>query len=140
MKADLKSLEAAGNLRLPVPFFDLFMVLLICFMMFLSPAPTTSLDTGSIDIPMSRKQGETDAAKLFPVTAHQVDKGWVYEPVGDGRRLAARELADRARSEGKKVILVVAASVSLQRFVEMQNDLRDHQVEFGLAVKEESKR
>lgn len=134
------NLMETGSLRLPVPFFDLFMVLLICFMMFLAPTPAPSPDTRSIDIPLSRGAGSVDPARLIAVLPRREGASWSYELAADGRRLAAAGLAALARQQGKKVVLVVPATVSLQHFVEMQGELREQRIEFGLAVKEEGAR
>jgi biopolymer transport protein ExbD len=129
-----------GSLRLPVPFFDLFMVLLICFMMFLAPTPAPSLDTRSIDIPLGRATGSVDPSRLIAVLPRRDGNSWVYELAADGRRLKPAALANLARQETKKVVLVVPATFSLQHFVEMQGELREQRIEFGLAVKEEGAR
>jgi hypothetical protein len=109
-------------------------------MMFLAPTPAPSLDTRSIDIPLGRATGSVDPSRLIAVLPRRDGNSWVYELAADGRRLKPAALANLARQETKKVVLVVPATFSLQHFVEMQGELREQRIEFGLAVKEEGAR
>lgn len=123
----------AGNLRLPVPFFDLLMTLLICFLIFV--APVRDVDTRSIDIPVAHGGNKGDERPLLAILPHRNDAGWTFEIAVDGRKLSPDALASYAKAQNRKVVIVAPATTSLQDFVAMQSELRSRKIDFGLAVK-----
>jgi len=125
----------AGSLRLPVPFFDLFLVLLICFMLFLAPLPEPGIATRDIQLPLAATGAKAEPAKLLAVFPHKVGESWQFEPSGTGRRLGPAELAGEARASGRKVVLVLAADTSLQTYVDLQAGLGAQGIEYGIAVR-----
>jgi biopolymer transport protein ExbD len=125
----------AGSLRLPVPFFDLLMVLLVCFLVFVSPVRPEGAPHRHVDIPVTRGGSAAASQDLLPVVPHRDPGGWTFEIAADGRRLAPDALARQARSSGRKVVVVAPAATSLQDFIDMQAALSAHAIPFGLAVK-----
>lgn len=129
--------QEVGNLRLPVPFFDLLMVLLVCFLVFVSPARPDGVATGSVDIPVARGGDPAGGANLLPVSPHRGGEGWTFELVQSGQKLTAGALAAHAAKSKRKVVIVASAATPLQTFIDMQAELAAHKVPFGLAVRSE---
>ena len=125
----------AGTLRLPVPFFDLLMVLLVCFLVFVSPVRPDGVATRSIDIPAARGGGAVTSQDFLAVTPHRNSDGWLFEIADNGRRLTAEALGQHVRPTGRKVVVVAPAAISLQDFIDVQTALSAHAIPFGLAVK-----
>ena len=127
--------EDAGSLRLPVPFFDLFLVLLICFMLFLSPQPQAGIDAGDVSLPIAATGAKADPDRILAVFAHKAGDVWQFEPVGTGRKLDVDDLAADARKSGRRIVLVLPATTTLQAYVELQAGLGALGVEYGIAVR-----
>jgi len=125
----------AATLRLPVPFFDLLMVLLVTCLVFVSPIPPDAKTMQSIDIAIAQGKGEQSADALLPVIPRQTARGWVFESTADKQQVDASALAARAAAEGRKVVLVLPAATALQQFVEMQSTLAAAHMPFAIAIK-----
>ena len=129
------SLVDSGTLRLPVPFFDLFMVLLICFMLFLAPLPEPASDTRAIAVPLATAGTKADPAKLLAVLPQRAGEIWQFEAISTKRHLSATELAAEARTSGRQVVLVLAADTPLQAYVDMQAGLSALGLDYAIAVR-----
>jgi hypothetical protein len=125
----------AGTLRLPVPFFDLFLVLLICFMLFLSPHPQAGLEARDVQLPLAGAAAKPEPGKVLAAFAAKSGDTWQFEPLGSGRRVGAAELAAEARATGRRIVLVLPAATTLQAYVELQAGLGAQGVEYGIAVR-----
>jgi biopolymer transport protein ExbD len=125
----------AGSLRLPVPFFDLFLVLLICFMLFLSPLPQPGIEASDVQLPLARTSERVEPGKVLATLATKARETWQFEPLGSGRRMGAAELAAEARASGRRIVLVLPATTTLQAYVELQAGLGAQGVEYGIAVR-----
>lgn len=124
-----------ANLRLPVPFFDLLMVLLVTCLVFVAPLPPEDNDVQSIDISIAHGKAEQSAAALLPVIPRHTDAGWIFETSSDHQVISAEVLAQRAASEDRKVVLVVPPATALQQFVDMQAALAAVKIPFAIAIK-----
>jgi biopolymer transport protein ExbD len=125
----------AGSLRLPVPFFDLFLVLLVCFMLFLSPLPQAGIEAGDVQIPIASTAAKAEPGMILASFVQRNGEAWQFEPVGTGRRLDASALAAEARSSGRKIVLVLPATTTLQDYVALQAGLGAQGIEYGIAVR-----
>lgn len=125
----------AGSLRLPVPFFDLLMVLLVCFLVFVSPVRPDGMATRSVDIPIARGGSTASSRDLLPVLPHRGPNGWTFEIAADGQHLTPDALAQHVRPSGRKVVVIAPATTSLQDFIDMHAALSAQAIPFGLAVK-----
>lgn len=134
MKAGVAETDA-GSLRLPVPFFDLFLVLLVCFMLFLSPLPQAGIEARDIQLPVAATAAKAEPGKILAAFARKSGEGWQFEPAGTGRHIDAAALASEARSTGRKIVLVLPAAMTLQAYVELQAGLAAQGVEYGIAVR-----
>lgn len=127
--------EDAGSLKLPVPFFDLFLVLLVCFMLFLSPLPQPGIDARDVALPLAAAGAKAEPGKVLAALPHRLGDTWRFEPAGSGRHLTAAELAAEARAGGRRIVLVLPAATSLQTYVDIQAGLGALGVEYGIAVR-----
>ncbi len=127
--------EDAGSLRLPVPFFDLFLVLLVCFMLFLSPQPQAGIDARDVSLPIAVTGAKAEPGRILAAFAHKSGDTWQFEPAGTGRKVDAAALAADARATGRRIVLVLPATTTLQAYVELQAGLGAQGVEYGIAVR-----
>jgi hypothetical protein len=128
-------LQNAANLRLPVPFFDLLMVLLVTCLVFVSPVRSDT-ELEALDVSVSRGKSASAPGALLPVTATRAGESWVFHVAGDPRQdLTPGDLARRATSEGRKIALIVPPATAVQDFVDMQMALSSMGVPFALAIK-----
>jgi len=127
--------EDVGSLRLPVPFFDLFLVLLVCFMLFLAPLPDPGVEARDIRLPFASGSAKAEHGKVLAAFPHRVGNAWQFEPAGGGRRLTASELAAEAKVGGRKLVLVLAADTPLQTYMDLHAGLGAAGVEYGIAVR-----
>lgn len=146
MSAAADAREAA-NLRLPVPFFDLLMVLLVTCLVFVAPLPpenakdsTPGEKVQAMDVAIAQGQAASSADALLPVTARKTAAGWAFTIAGEKAETAPAALAARATAEGRKVVLVVPPATALQDFVTMQTAIAALHVPFALAIKSQEAR
>src|SRR5262249_7570557 len=125
--------ESVASLRLPVPFFDLLMVLLVTCLVFVAPVRPDE-DIRAMDLPVAQGGTAGSTAALMPVTPRRAGEGWDFEILGEGRTIAPAALAPRATAESRKVILFVPPATPLQDFIAMQSVLTQLKVPFALAV------
>ena len=130
------------NLRLPVPFFDLLMVLLVTCLVFVAPLPPEDQKAEKVgeklqamDISIAQGKTAPAAGALLPVTGRQTAAGWVFTVTGEAAPLGPAALAQRATAEGRKIVLVVPPATALQEFVSMQTAMTALHVPFALAIK-----
>lgn len=129
------SANNAANLRLPVPFFDLLMVLLVTCLVFVSPVRSDA-DLDALDVAVSRGKSASAPGALLPVTATRAGESWVFHVAGDHRQdLTPGDLARRATSESRKIAIIVPPATAVQDFVDMQMTLTNLGVPFALAIK-----
>jgi biopolymer transport protein ExbD len=127
------SQESVASLRLPVPFFDLLMVLLVTCLVFVAPVQPEN-DVRAVDIPIAQGQGGSVAASLLPVVPKRTGQSWTFNILGEERAVALDALAARASADNRKVVLVVSPATPLQDFVGMQAMFAKANVPFALAV------
>jgi hypothetical protein len=126
--------QNVANLRLPVPFFDLLMVLLVTCLVFVAPLrPET--ETTAIDIAIAQGKASPSPAAVLPVIPRATPQGWVFEISGEGQMIAAEDLGRRAAAENRKIVLVVPPATAVQDFVNMQMALSAKSIPFALAIK-----
>jgi hypothetical protein len=125
--------QDASNLRLPVPFFDLLMVLLVTCLVFVAPIRPEGEPVQAMDVAIAHGGKQASPDQLIAIVPHRVGPGWAYE--SEGKPIAAAELARRATAEGKKVVLVVPSATALQDFVDMQTAIAALHVPFALAIR-----
>lgn len=128
----------AGSLRLPVPFFDLLMVLLVCFLVFVAPVRPEGTPVSTLDLPTAQgaKASSGKDKDLVPVHPRREANGsWTFELAADGRKLGAEALARHAG--GRKVVIVLPAATPVQDLIAVQTALTLNKIAFGLAVKPE---
>jgi len=128
--------QDVAHLRLPVPFFDLLMVLLVTCLVFVAPLPPEETETMSaMDVSIAQGKAKTVApGDVIAVVPHQTAGGWTFSIEGQGS-VTPEALAQRAAAEGRKVVLVVPPTTALQDFVTMQSALTALHVPFALAIK-----
>ncbi len=124
-----------GNLRLPVPFFDLLMVLLVTCLVFVAPLPPEGEKVQAMDISIAEGKTKSSADALLPVTARQTPGGWAFTVAGETTVIPPAALAQRATAEGRKIVLVVPPATALQDLVSMQTAVTALHVPFALAIK-----
>jgi biopolymer transport protein ExbD len=112
--------------------FDLLLVMTLIFMIFVAPVQPT-ISTRDIELPAVAPEGGTDPTKLMAVIPRRSGDTWLYE-MSDGRRLAAGEIAGRARQGEWRVVIVASRDVSVQQFIDMAAPLRAERISPGLAV------
>jgi hypothetical protein len=129
--------QEVANLRLPVPFFDLLMVLLVTCLVFVAPLPPEKTETmQAMDISIAQGKAKTVApSDVLAVVPQETAGGWTFQVQGETQSLAAETLAERASAEGRKVVLIVPPATALQDFVTMQTALSALKVPFALAIK-----
>jgi hypothetical protein len=129
--------QEVANLRLPVPFFDLLMVLLVTCLVFVAPLPPEKTETmQAMDIAIAQGKAKTVApSDVLAVVPQETKDGWTFQVQGEANSLAAATLAERATAEGRKVVLIVPPATALQDFVTMQTALSALKVPFALAIK-----
>jgi hypothetical protein len=130
---ETEAAQEVATLRLPVPFFDLLMVLLVTCLVFVQPLRPEG-DVEALDIPIAQGKGGGSATSMLAVIPKQVAGGWTFEISGSGEVLAADALALRA-TDGRKVVLVVPSATPLQEFVDMQAALSAQNIPFALAIR-----
>lgn len=136
----------AANLRLPVPFFDLLMVLLVTCLVFVAPLPeekpedTPGEKVQAMDVAIAQGKAAPGADALLPVTARKTAAGWAFTIAGEKADTAPAALAARATAEGRKIVLVVPPATALQDFVTMQTAIAALHVPFALAIKSQEAR
>jgi hypothetical protein len=129
--------QEVANLRLPVPFFDLLMVLLVTCLVFVAPLPPEEADTmQAMDISIAQGKAKTVApSDVIAVVPQEIAGGWQFQVQGEGTSVTPQALAERASTEGRKVVLIVPPATALQDFVTMQTALSALKVPFALAIK-----
>lgn len=139
-------IQEVANLRLPVPFFDLLMVLLVTCLVFVAPLPEEDKDNTpgekvqAMDVAIAQGKAAPGDEALLPVSAHKTATGWAFTIAGDKAESAPAALAARAAAEGRKIVLVVPPATALQDFVTMQTAIADLHVPFALAIKRQEAR
>lgn len=135
MSASNDPAQEVANLRLPVPFFDLLMVLLVTCLVFVAPLPEP--DTmQAMDVSIAQGKAKSVApSDVIAVVPEETAAGWTFSVKGESRSVSPETLAARATSEGRKVVLIVPPATSLQDFVTMQTALSQMNVPFALAIK-----
>lgn len=133
-KPKTKPEENVANLRLPVPFFDLLMVLLVTCLVFVAPVRPDGEQVQAMDITIAQGKAPSSADKLLAVIPHHAGNGWNFELAGKGDVISADTLVQRARDEGRKVVLVVPPATALQEFVNMQTAVTSLGLPFALAI------
>ncbi len=129
------AVQEVANLRLPVPFFDLLMVLLVTCLVFVAPLPEGET-VRAMDISIAQGKAKTVAkADVIAVTPVETRGGWTFSVQGEKGSLAPEALARRATAEGRKVVLILPPTTALQDFVTMQSVLSAIDVPFALAIK-----
>lgn len=127
--------ENINSLRLPVPFFDLLMVLLVTCLVFVAPLPDESKTPAekleAFDVSIAHGKTGGTSQNLLPVVPRQNGSTWVFESRGEV--LDANAL--RIKAQGHKVVLVVPPATALQDFVDMQTAMSDLGIPFALAIK-----
>lgn len=123
-----------GNLRLPVPFFDLLMALLVSFLVFVAPPEEAA--TRNLDLPIAHGGKKEGSENLLVVLPRRGPDGWSFETPVDGRKFSPDALATHIRASGRKVVIVAPATTALQDFIDIQTALRDRKIDFGLAVRD----
>ncbi|MGE3335324.1 MAG: hypothetical protein AB7I36_16890 [Rhodospirillaceae bacterium] len=127
--------QEGANLRLPVPFFDLLMVLLVTCLVFVAPLPEGET-VQAMDVSIAQGKAKTVArSDVIAVTPTETAHGWTFAVQGEKGALAPEALARRATAEGRKVVLIVPPTTALQDFVTMQSALSALDVPFALAIK-----
>lgn len=127
--------QEVANLRLPVPFFDLLMVLLVTCLVFVAPLPEPE-SLRAMDVSIAQGKGKSVApSDVIAVIPEETATGWVFSVKGESRNVSPETLAARAISEGRKVVLIVPPATALQDFVTMQTALSQVNVPFALAIK-----
>lgn len=129
-----KAEENVANLRLPVPFFDLLMVLLVTCLVFVAPIRPDGEKVQAMDITIAQGKAPTSPDAVLAVVPHHADRGWTFELAGNGEVISADVLVKRARGEGRKVVLVVPPATALQDFVNMQTAVTSLGLPFALAI------
>ena len=128
-----------GSLRLPVPFFDLLMVLPVTCLVFVAPvqpaADGNDSSTQALEIPIARGKGAGGGGALLPVIPHRSASGWTFELPGTNRPISAQAIADRAIAEQRKIVVVAPPATPLQDFIDIQATLADTGASFALAIK-----
>jgi hypothetical protein len=127
--------QEVANLRLPVPFFDLLMVLLVTCLVFVAPIPQDGEKLQAMDISIAQGKAAPAADALLAVTPRQTTTGWVFAVAGENDALGPGALAKRATAEGRKIVVVVPPATALQDFVSMQAAMAALHVPFALAIK-----
>jgi hypothetical protein len=129
--------QEVANLRLPVPFFDLLMVLLVTCLVFVAPLPSEETETmQAMDISIAQGKAKTVApSDVIAVVPQDSSGSWRFQVQGERGTLAPEALAQRAGAEGRKVVLIVPPATALQDFVSMQTALSALNVPFALAIK-----
>jgi hypothetical protein len=125
--------ESVASLNLPVPFFDLLMVLLVTCLVFVAPVQPEN-EMRAMEIPIAQGQAGGSIPALLPVLPKRVGAGWEFEVPGEGHVIALEALVRRASAENRKIVLVASPSTRLQEFVGMQAALAKAKVPFALAV------
>lgn len=127
--------QEVANLRLPVPFFDLLMVLLVTCLVFVAPLPESET-IQAMDVSIAQGKAKTVApSDVIAVTPSKTAQGWTFSVQGEKGSIAPEALARRAGAEGRKVVLIVPPTTALQDFVTMQSALSAMDVPFALAIK-----
>ncbi len=135
MSVPTDSVQDVANLRLPVPFFDLLMVLLVTCLVFVAPLPEPET-LQAMDISIAQGKAKSVApSDVIAVIPEETATGWVFSVKGESRNVSPETLAARAMSEGRKVVLIVPPATALQDFVTMQSALSQMNVPFALAIK-----
>lgn len=135
MSAAQPGAAGVANLRLPVPFFDLLMVLLVTCLVFVAPLPPEGEPVQALDIVIAQGKSKADAGALLPVIPARTAAGWDFSVPGEAGRVSPEALARRAAAESRKVVLVVPPATALQDFVAMQAVFAALDVPFALAIK-----
>ena len=135
IEAEYGAAQEVSNLRLPVPFFDLLMVLLVTCLVFVAPLPPEGEPIHAMDIAIAQGKSAPSADALLAVIPKHTAQGWSFEVAGEGRVIAPQEVARRATAESRKVVLVVPPATELQDFVGMQAELAALNIPFALAIK-----
>jgi biopolymer transport protein ExbD len=128
-----------SGLRLPVPYFDLFLVLIVSFLVFVAPVKPEGTPVSTLDLPVAQGT-KTQSGKdedLVPVYPRRgANNGpWLFKLAADGKKLGADALARHAN--GRKVVIVLPAATPVQDLIAIQTTLSLNKVSFGLAVKNE---
>jgi hypothetical protein len=127
--------QEVANLRLPVPFFDLLMVLLVTCLVFVAPLPDGET-MQAMDVSIAQGKAKTVApSDVIAVTPSETEQGWTFAVQGEKENVAPEVLALRAAAEGRKIVLIVPPTTALQDFVTMQSALSAMDVPFALAIK-----
>ncbi len=126
--------ENVANLRLPVPFFDLLMVLLVTCLVFVAPVRPDGEKIQAMDITIAQGKTPSSPDALLTVIPHHAGSGWNFELAGKGDIISANALVQRARDEGRKIVLVVPPATALQEFVTMQTAVTSLGLPFALAI------
>lgn len=135
MSAHQETTQEVANLRLPVPFFDLLMVLLVTCLVFVAPLPEPET-LKAMDVSIAQGEAKSVApSDVIVVIPEETSKGWVFSVKGEPRNVSPKSLAARATSEGRKVVLILPPATALQDFVTMQTALSQMNVPFALAIK-----
>jgi len=127
----MKAGESVTNLRLPVPFFDLLMVLLVTCLVFVAPLPVEGEKIEALDISIAQGKSKATDDHLLPVIPRHTGGAWTFE--SEGRALSPAEL--RSTANGRKVVLVVPPATAIQEFVDMQTAMGELGIPFALAIK-----
>lgn len=133
-KTKNKAEENVANLRLPVPFFDLLMVLLVTCLVFVAPIRPDGEKVQAMDITIAQGKTPSSPDAVLAVIPHRAGSGWTFELARKGDMISADALAQRARDEGRKVVLVVPPATALQDFVNMQTAVTSLGLPFALAI------
>lgn len=127
--------QDVAHLRLPVPFFDLLMVLLVTCLVFVAPLPEGET-MQAMDVSIAQGKAKTVApSDVIAAVPQETARGWVFSIQGEPGTVPAEALARRATAEGRKVVLIVPPATALQDFVTMQTALSAMNVPFALAIK-----
>jgi biopolymer transport protein ExbD len=132
-----RTYHSEAGLRLPVPYFDLFLVLIVSFLVFVSPVKPKGTPVSTLDLPTAQgaKAPPGKDKDLIPVLPRREVNGWTFELTADGRKLGAEALARHAG--GRKVVIVLPAAAPVQDLIAIQTSLTLNKISFGLAVKNE---
>jgi hypothetical protein len=126
----------ASSLRLPVPFFDLLMVLLVTCLVFVAPLPSEESEIQAMDVAIAQgKSGSGGSQALLPVIPRETATGWAFATSPRGEAVTPQALGERAKNEGRKIVLVVPPATALQDFVDMQAALSTLNIPFALAIR-----
>src|SRR5262249_21198948 len=87
MSTKFDATQSVSNLRLPVPFFDLLMVLLVTCLVFVAPFPSEDGKTQAMDISVAQGTSTPSAESILPVVPRHDMNGWTFA-LADGQQFS----------------------------------------------------